>query len=104
MLDDSPPYASSALLSGVSFLIGGGVRVGPASLVVAGAAGADSAAGAGAGTAAAEVAGAGTLRSVLTGLSKSFSRLPLKRSKSSSWEGPEVTAAAAAEDQSLEAP
>lgn len=103
VLDESPPYASSALSPWDFFLIGGGV--GPASPVVAEAADADSCAVAGAGAGAAEGASAGTLRSVLTGRSKSSRRPPLKRSKSSSWEGWEVTAAAAAaDDQSLEAP
>ena len=103
MLEESSPYASLTLPSDVPFLAGGGV--GPGSV---GRACTESDSGAGTGVCAetepVEGAGAGTLRSVLAGLSKSSRRLPLKRSKSSSWEGPEVTAAAAAEDQSLEAP
>jgi hypothetical protein len=98
VLEERPPYASLAPPSGASFLTGGGV--GPGSVP---AAGTDSGAGEGACAEAVKGAGPGTLRSVLAGLSKSSNRPPLKRSKSSSWEGP-VVIDAAAEDHMLEAP
>jgi len=88
VLDESPPYTSD---SGVSFLTGG---VGAGSGAGAGA-GTDTGGGAGADP---EDADTVALRSVLMGLSNSSRRLPLKRSKSSSWDGPVVAAVAAAED------
>ena len=70
-------------------------------LCLAGGVGAGSGAGAGAGADLEEVyADTGALRSVLTGLSKSSRRPPLKRSKSSPGDGPVWTTAVAAEGHS----
>ena len=83
VLDESPPYSYLMSLLDIFCLVGG--------------VGAGSGAGAGAGADLEEVY---ALRSVLTGLSKSSSRPPAKRSKSSSGDGPVWAAAATAEGHS----
>ena len=89
VLDENPPYSYLTLLS-ETFCLAGGVG-----------AGSGAGAGAGAGADLEEVyADTGALRSVLTGLSKSSRRPPLKRSKSSSGDGLVWTTAAAAEGHS----
>lgn len=89
VLDESPPYSYLTLLS-ETFCLAGGVG-----------AGSGAGAGAGAGADLEEVyADTGALRSVLTGLSKSSRRPPLKRSKSSPGDGPVWTTAVAAEGHS----